>query len=76
MLDDRLGQFRADTRLAEKIQHGKMISTGNLIESNGIVGAHRTGSEIKIVDWEGDLIAILRYKEPGHRLAYHSVFPK
>lgn len=69
-------QLRADARLAEKIQQGKIISTGDLIGSNGIVGAHRAGSEIKVVDWEGDLIAILKYKEPGQRLAYHCVFPK
>jgi hypothetical protein len=53
-----------------------MISTGDLIGSNSIVGAHQAGSDIKVVDWEGDLIAILRYKKPGHRLAYHCVFPK
>jgi tRNA pseudouridine55 synthase len=69
-------QFRADTRLAEKIQQGKIISATDLIGSDSIVGAHLDGSEIKIVDWEGDLIAILKYKGFGHRLAYHCVFPK
>jgi tRNA pseudouridine55 synthase len=69
-------QLRADTRLAEKIQQGKIISAADLIGSDSIAGAHLDGSEIKIVDWEGDLIAILKYKEPGHRLAYHCVFPK
>jgi tRNA pseudouridine55 synthase len=69
-------QLRADTRLANKIQHGKLISTRDLIGSSGSVDAHRAGSEIKIVDCDGDLIAILKFREPGHRLAYHCVFPK
>ena len=69
-------QLRADTRLADKILHGKMISTRDLIGSNGSMAAHRAGSEIKIVDCDGDLIAILKFGEPGHRLAYHCVFPK
>ena len=69
-------QFRADTRLADKIQHGKMITTTDLIGTYGMAEALSAGSEIKIVDGEGDLIAILMYREPGHRLAYRCVFPK
>ncbi len=69
-------QFRADTRLAEKIQHGEMISAGDLTGTNVIGGTPGDGSKIKIVDWEGDLIAILTYRSPGHRLAYRCVFPK
>jgi len=69
-------QFRADAQLAEKIRHGKMISTRDLTGTNGTAGTDNTGSEIKIVDWDGDLIAILKYCEPGNRLEYRCVFPK
>ncbi len=71
-----LPQFRADTRLAEKIQHGEIITTKDLIEKNGSAETSSAGSVIKIVDGDGDLIAILKYKESGHRLAYCCVFPK
>ena len=69
-------QFRADTQLAEKIRHGKMISISDLTGPNGAGRTHNSGSEIKIVDRDGDLIAILKYSEPGHRLEYRCVFPK
>jgi tRNA pseudouridine55 synthase len=69
-------QFRADTQLAEKIRHGQMISTGDLTGAKGTGGAHSPGSEIKIVDWDGDLIAILKHSEPGHHPEYRCVFPK
>jgi len=69
-------QFRADTQLAEKIRHGKMISTRDLTGTNGTGGTPSAGSEIKIVDRDGDLIAILKYSEPGHHLEYRCAFPK
>ena len=69
-------QFRADTKLAEKIRHGKMILASDLTGPNGAGGTHRTGSEIKMVDRDGDLIAILNHSETGHRLKYRCVFPK
>ena len=69
-------QFRADTQLAEKIRHGKMISASDLAGLHGAGGTHRTESEIKMVDRDGDLIAILKYSETGHRLEYRCVFPK
>jgi tRNA pseudouridine55 synthase len=69
-------QFCADNQLAEKIRHGKMISARDLTGTNGTGGTHSGGSEIKIVDWNGDLIAILKYSDPGHRLEYRCVFPK
>jgi hypothetical protein len=53
-----------------------MISAGDLTGTNDTGGTHSAGSEIKIVDWNGDLIAILKYGEPGHRLEYRCVFPK
>jgi tRNA pseudouridine55 synthase len=66
--------FRADKRLAEKIRHGKTISIRDLSADNGAGRRYHPGSEIKIVDRDGDLIAILNYKEDGHRLEYHCVF--
>jgi len=69
-------QFCADPQLAEKIRHGKMISTRDLTGTNGTGGTYNTGSEIKIVDGDGDLIAILKYSEPERRLEYRCVFPK
>jgi hypothetical protein len=71
-----LPQFRADTQLAEKMRHGKMISAEDLTGPNGTAETHSAGSEIKIVDRDGDLIAILKYSEPGHHLEYRCVFPK
>ncbi len=69
-------QIRADTQLAEKIRHGKMISTRDLTGPNGAGRALSAGSELKIVDRDGDLIAILKYSELGHRLEYRCVFLK
>jgi len=69
-------KFCADTQLAEKIRHGKLISTRELTGPNGDGGTLSAGSEIKIVDWDGDLIAILKYCEAGTRLEYRCVFPK
>ncbi len=69
-------QFCADNQLAEKIRHGKMISDRDLTGTNSTDGIRDVGSEIKIVDWDGDLIAILKYSEPGQRLEYRCVFSK
>jgi tRNA pseudouridine55 synthase len=69
-------QCRADTQLAGKIHQGKMISASELTAPNGAGGTHSAGSEIKIVDRDGDLIAILKHSEAGHRLEYRCVFPK
>jgi tRNA pseudouridine55 synthase len=69
-------KFCADTQLAEKIRHGKLISTWDLTGTNSNGGTYTAGSEIKIVDGDGDLIAILKYSKSKHRLAYRCVFPK
>ncbi len=69
-------KFRAGRQLAEKIRNGKKISTRDLTGANGTDTTHIAGTEIKIVDRKGDLIAILNYSEPGHRLGYRCVFPK
>jgi hypothetical protein len=69
-------KYYAGRQLAEKIRYGKMISTRDLTGTNGTGTTHIAGTEIKIVDRDGDLIAILNYSEPGHRLGYRCVFPK
>jgi tRNA pseudouridine55 synthase len=69
-------QIRADKELVKKICHGKMISVRNLIDRDGTARIHDTGSEIKIVDRDGDLIAILKYGDAGGHLKYRCVFPK
>ena len=69
-------QFQANHQLAEKIRHGKMISAGDLKAPNGTGDTPSVGSDIKIVDRDGDLIAILKYGKPGHRLEYRCVFHK
>ena len=69
-------QIRADKELAEKICHGKMISVRNLVDRNGTARIHDIGSEIKVVDRDGDLIAILKHGDAGGNLKYRCVFPK
>ena len=71
-----LPQVRADRQLAEKIFHGKMVSTRDLTGLNAIGRTHGTDSEIKVVDRDGDLIAILKYGKLGDHLDYRCVFPK
>jgi tRNA pseudouridine55 synthase len=71
-----LPQIRADKQLAEKICHGKMVSPRDLTDLN-VVGINLgTDSEIKVVDRDEDLIAILKYSKLGDHLDYRCVFPK
>jgi hypothetical protein len=69
-------QIMADKQLADKISHGKMISARELFTLNDRRRSHGIGSEIKIVDRDGDLIAILKYGDSRDRLEYRCVFPK
>ena len=69
-------QIMADKPLADKIGHGKMISARELFKLNDRPRSHGIGSEIKIVDRDGDLIAILKYSDSRDRLEYRCVFPK
>ncbi len=68
-------RFCADRQLIEKICHGKTISTGDVTDADGTGGTCTPGSEIKIVDRDGDLIAILDCSDAGQRLGYRCVFP-
>ena len=71
-----LPQIRADRQLAQKICHGKLVSTRDLTGPNAIERTQGTDSEIKVVDRDGDLIAILKYSKLGDHLDYRCVFPK
>ena len=73
-----MATYTADRQLAKKIRHGQMISARDL-------GVNRTengksgwipGSNIKIVDQSGELVAILNYQEHEQRLNYRCVFPR
>lgn len=66
--------FCASRQLVEKIRNGTTISIRDLSAANGAGKSYAPGSEIKIVDRDGDLIAILNYCEDGHRLEYRCVF--
>ena len=66
----------ADRQLAKKIHHGQMITTRDLTGTEYHKPGFIPGSNIKIVDQSGELIAILNYQEHERRLIYRCVFPK
>ena len=73
-----MAAYTADRQLAKKIRHGQMISTRDLgvdsTENNK--SGWISGSNIKIVDKSGELVAILNYQEHEQRLNYRCVFPQ
>ncbi|MGD8293412.1 MAG: tRNA pseudouridine(55) synthase TruB, partial [Desulfobacterales bacterium] len=71
-----LPQIKVDKELADKIGHGKMIFARELFKLNDSRRIHGSGSEIKIVDRDGDLIAILKYGDSRDPIKYRCVFPK
>ena len=68
----------ADGQLAKKIRHGQMITIGDLSDGDTQNGESVwiQGSNIKIVDQSGKLVAILNYREHEQRLNYRCVFPE
>ncbi len=66
----------ADGQLVEKIRHGQMITTRDLVGNGGIEGTRISGPNIKVVDQTGDLVAILNYQKHDRRLNYCCVFLK
>jgi tRNA pseudouridine55 synthase len=68
--------YSADTQIAEKIRHGKMIASRDLIGHNGSNCSHIPDCQIKIIDRTGDVIAILNHDKNKQRLDYCCVFPK
>lgn len=69
-------QFKAGKQLVEKVRHGRTISARDLDSANGVGSTYIPGSDIKIIDQVGNLIAILNYSKVGHRLKYRCVFPQ
>ena len=64
----------ADTGLAKKIRHGQMITIRDLTGTGGMDISRIRGSNIKVVDKSGELVAILNYRSHDQRLAYGCVF--
>ncbi len=68
--------YTADRQLANKIRHGQKITTRDLTGTEDFDTGSISGSEIKIVDQTGELVAILNYQEHDQRLDYRCVFPR
>lgn len=69
-------EFTANASLIENIRHGKPMTGKDLIAGWETKKNHIPNSYIKILDLEGDLVAILNHTGRGHRLDYCCVFPK
>ena len=72
----KMPAFTADPQLAKKIRHGQKITTRDLTGTEDFDTGCNSGSEIKIVDQTGELVAILNYHEHERRLDYRCVFPR
>ena len=68
--------YTADRHLAKKIRFGQTLTTRDLIGTEGVKIDCISGSNIKVVDQTGELVAILNYQEQEQRLTYRCVFPK
>jgi tRNA pseudouridine55 synthase len=68
--------FRADRHLAKKIRQGQKLSNRDLAGTEGVDIGGISGSNIKVVDQTGELVAILNYQEHEQRLNYRCVFPQ
>ena len=68
-------QVRADRMLAQKIRYGRLISPADLAVADGTGRKMPCGSKIKIVDRQGNLLAILHHDETGDRMEYRCAFP-
>jgi len=69
-------EFYADQLLAEKIRHGQLLTARDQSGPNDVNRAAGAGGRIKIIDPEGDLIAIVEPDPTGDRLNYCCVFHK
>lgn len=67
--------YTVDRRLAKKIRHGQKITIRDLTANEDFDTGRISGSEIKIVDQTGELVAILNYRKHDRRLDYRCVFP-
>jgi tRNA pseudouridine55 synthase len=67
--------YTVDRQLAKKIRHGQNIAIRDLTADENFDPGGISGSEIKIVDQTGELVAILNYRKHDQRLDYRCVFP-
>jgi len=67
--------YTVDRQLAKKIRHGQNITIRDLTANEDFDTGGILGSEIKIVDQTGELVAILNYRKHDRRLDYRCVFP-
>ena len=68
--------FKADRHLVKRIRQGQKLFTRDLAGAEGVEIGCISGSDIKVVDQTGELVAILNYQENEQRLNYRCVFPK
>jgi tRNA pseudouridine55 synthase len=64
----------ADTSLVTKIRHGRPVFFNDLAGARDAGDSPLTGGKIKIVDYRGQLVAILSRSQANDRLDYNCVF--
>jgi len=69
--------YTAGRQLVKKIRYGQRITTRDLegAGTDNFKSGCIPGSNIKVVDQTGELVAILNYREHEQRLDYRCVFP-
>jgi len=67
-------EFYAAEHLVDKIQHGQALTVRDLSKRQGIQGGEQP--YIKIIDQEGNLIAVVEHRASNDRLKYCCVFAK
>jgi tRNA pseudouridine55 synthase len=75
---DALGEMPtcvADQKLIEKIRHGKHLKKSDIRIDRSSGNLKKQNANIKIVDGENILHAVLNYERKGDRLSYACVFP-
>jgi tRNA U55 pseudouridine synthase TruB len=75
---DALGEMPtcvADQKLIEKIRHGKHLKKSDIRIDRSSGNLKKQNANIKIVDGENILHAVLNYEKKGDRLSYACVFP-
>lgn len=72
----QIAEIYADDRLAEKIRHGRALTTKEVSGTHEAGQRRPAGRYLKIIDRAQDLIAIVERDTSGDRLTYCCVFPK
>ncbi len=77
-MTDALGEMPtciADQKLIEKVRHGKHLKTSDIRIAGLSENLKKQDANIKIVDGDNILHAVLKYEKNKDRLAYACVFP-